>query len=146
MDKAALKRERKRLHAIYVNHDIDGFRAFIKDLSNERPVLKQFIDAPDEQLSDLMYEEKSKLMYLGPLWQEARNHKRLKRIWKPIQFKDYPLAVKQAMSASGELPRCAGCSYFRHGPCLEDGKEEDSCILLGTAPGDVCCPAYKPLK
>lgn len=139
MDKATLKKERKRLHNIYVNHDIDGFRAFIKDLSKEKPVLLPFVDAPDERLSDLMYEEKSKLMYLGDVWQEARNHKRLKKIWGGVPFNRYPNIIKENMSPSGELPRCIGCVHFR-----SKVGEAEACMLVGATPGDVCCPAYKP--
>lgn len=123
--KEELKLARRRLHDIYVRHDVAGFRAFIKDHANEKKKLQHFIDKPDEVLSDLMYEEKSKLMYLGDLWQEARNHKRMKAIW--------PGQDNQEI-----LPLCANCKWFRDKP----SEKEEPCMHLGSVPTDICCRAF----
>ena len=71
MDKETLREERRRLHQIYLKHDIEGFREFIKDRAERFPELIPFIDETPKILNSLMYNMKSQLMYL-PDWQDSR--------------------------------------------------------------------------
>lgn len=129
MDKEKMKLERRRLHQIYLDHDIPKFREFIKDRAHDRPELIPFTGESDQVLSDLMYNMKSQLMYLGPLWQEARNVMRFKQFWSgrrcPIE----------------DIPLCVSCKYFREAP----SPEESPCMHMGATPADISCPVYDPI-
>jgi hypothetical protein len=132
MNKEQLRAGRQRLNKIYVEHDIAGFREFIKDLSMEKPELVPYIEETDEVLSRLMFTMKSGLMYLGPQWQEARNQLRYAQFWD-----DSGKSIE-------EIPKCMECKFFQAGP-----KGEDPCIQLGAVANDIACKSFdiacKPL-
>ena len=129
LNKEEMKAARRKLHKIYLDRDLPGFREFIKERSNLKPELVPYISASDDVLEELMINMKSQLIYLGPDWQEARNHLRYKQFWegesRPIE----------------EIPLCANCKYFREGPT----DKEDPCMHLGATPSDISCKAFEGL-
>lgn len=142
MDKQLLKANRRKLHQIYVTHDVTAFREFVREMSQFKPTLVGWDEKPDDVLSELMYEEKAKLVYLGPVWIEARNHKRMKKFWDGLTLEEYPVDISRiAVANEGKLPHCMTCHYFRSPP-----KKGQACVNIGAIPEDVCCPGYKPLK
>ena len=141
MEKDELKSQRRRLQQIYVSHDVEGFREFLSERVAAFPAVAKFVRADAETLSDLMYEEKSKLMYLGEVWQDARNHKRMKQVWKDSEMTD---EVAEAFVRDGELPKCMTCKFYYEPP--SENEEDFPCMQVGAAPQDICCKAYKPQK
>lgn len=129
LSKEEMKEQRRRLHKIYLDHDVTEFRKFLEDRSKFKPELIPYITETDEVVSELMYNMKSQLMYLGEDWQDARNHLRYKQFWeescRPIE----------------EIPICATCKYFRDGP----SNKEDPCMHLGATPSDISCHAFESL-
>lgn len=128
MTQDEIKERRKTLQKIYEDHDIEGFRLFLQVISKEQPGVSAYLDLPAEQLSEIMYSEKARYVYLGDSWQQARNHIRTKQFWG-------------AYTSPATLPLCVECSYFRTAP-----EGEEPCLRLGAVPGDVACQAYNPLK
>jgi hypothetical protein len=128
LTKEELKIERRRLHEIYLTHDTKAFREFITDRSKIKPELAPYITATEEVLSELMFNMKSQLMYLGPDWQEARNHLRYKQFWE------------DGDRAQDEIPECVTCKWFQEAP----NKTESSCMQMGATPHDIACKAFKP--
>lgn len=123
MNKEELKTHRHRLLNIYLEHDIAGFREFLRDRG-----IADYATKTDDEVSALMYEMKSQLMYLGPAWQEARNVLRCKQFAYETNI--------------DTLPICATCEYFRTPPV----GEEHACMHLGSTPADISCPGYRPLS
>ena len=121
------KADRKRLHEIYLSHDVAAFRAFLKDQAEEHPQLRFMADATGDVLSYLMHTAKSQLIYLGDLWQESRNFCRYRSMWQ-----DSGRAIK-------DIPLCVTCVHFRDPPAEGDSP----CMLLGSTPLDIACRAYK---
>jgi hypothetical protein len=125
MDKETLREERRRLHQIYLDHDVEAFRGFIKDRAERFPELIPFIDESTKILNSLMYNMKSQLMYL-PDWQDSRNFVRYERDWA------------NSGKAVEDIPKCLTCKFFREGP-----SGELPCIQLGGIPSDIACLAYE---
>ena len=140
-DQDALRKTRKELLRIYATHDVEAFRRFIRENKEGRPNLAKFEDASNFTLSEILYEEKSKSPHLGKLWEEARNHKRMKAIWKGVNKKDYPLAIQKVFRKEGHLPVCNDCCFLQN-PHPQSGK---ACVDMNGVPSDVCCPGFKPL-
>lgn len=133
MNREEKKAERRRLHKIYLEHDVPGFREFIKDRAESFPTLIPFVGETEKVLSDLMYNMKSQLMYLGPQWQEARNVMRFQQFWE----KD-----GKALLPLEDVPLCNNCQHFRTSP----HKKEPPCMQMGATPADLACNAFVPLK
>lgn len=128
LSKEELKAERRRLHKIYVDHDVEAFREFIKDRSSIKPELEPYISESTEVLSELMFNMKSQLIYLGEDWQAARNHLRFKQFWEDSDSIE-------------TIPLCASCKYFREAP----NDKEDPCMHLGATPADIACKAFNAI-
>lgn len=126
-DKEQLKKDRARLHQIYVEHDLGAFRAFLKDKSASDERVRPYVDTDDETLNKLMHAMKAKLIYLGESWQESRNFLRKEQFWKGADV--------------STLPACAACNHFREAP-TEDGSP---CMHLGAIPSDIACPGHSEL-
>lgn len=123
--KEELKAQRLRLHKIYLEHDLDAFREFIKDQSVVRPELMPFVDETDKVLNSLMHNMKSQLMYL-PDWQDSRNYSRYEMFWA------------DSGRAWDHIPKCISCKFFREGP---DG--QPPCMEMFASPLDIACLAYE---
>jgi hypothetical protein len=136
MDKDAIKELRRRLMEIYRNHDVSGFREFIRERAPEDKRYAPYVDANDEKLSLLMYAMKSRLMYLGDTWQEARNVLRYNQFWKEGEL------MEQVVLNLPNMPICSKCVYFQQ-PIPPAVKP---CMHMGAIQNDICCPAYKAIK
>jgi len=136
------KDERMELNAIYIAHDVPAFRKFLFRNAAKHENFKTLINETDEVLSDLLYQAKSHLPYLGPTWQEARNHLRMKHIWTKTPIVEYPKAVLDYLNEFSEgFPICNKCRWFR-----EPHPERDNpCMYVGASPGDICCKGWQPL-
>jgi hypothetical protein len=124
------KEDRRRLHEIYVNHDVAAFREFLRDHIPSSPQYARFVDATGDVLSYLMHTAKSQLMYLGDLWQQSRNFVRWKEMWE------------KSATPLDQVPLCVTCKHFREAP--REG--ESPCMHLGGTPADIACRAYSPVK
>lgn len=131
LSKEEMKEQRRRLHKIYMDHDVTEFRKFLEDRSKLKPELTPYITETDEVVSELMYNMKSQLMYLGPDWQEARNHLRYKQFWE----------FSSAYQSIEHIPLCVACKHFREAP----NKDEEPCMHLGATPSDISCRAFESL-
>ena len=140
--KEDLKKNRQWLLKIYAEHDVDDFRRFIKAGKESRPNLAKFEDASNFVLSEILYEQKSKLPYLGALCEQARNHKRMKQIWRGVPRRQYPAAIRAAIKRDGVMPSCNFCRYLQN-PHPTSG---EACVNMGGVPSDVCCPGFTRLS
>lgn len=129
LSKEEMKAQRRRLHQIYLKHDIQGFREFIKDRAVQKPELLPFVTESDEVLNDLMFNMKSQLIYLGEDWQVARNHMRYKQFWEDSGL------------GTDEIPLCHTCKWYQSAP----NEKEVPCVQLGAVAADLSCKAYKPI-
>lgn len=127
MDKDQRSARRRQLHQIYLDHDVAAFREFLRETG-----VTFDPSAPDEELSDLMHNMKSQLIYLGDVWQESRNHMRYQTMWQ------------KAGRPRDQIPLCVTCKYFRDAPAVSG--EESPCMLLGATPADLACPAHQPIE
>lgn len=132
--KEQLRADQKRLNKIYIEHNIPEFRLFVRDMAErkERSPLRKFVDSDDETLSYMMYTMKSKLMYLGEHWHEARNVLRAKQFWCKN------MKISEILPLLEKINPCVSCQYFRTAP---EG-EEHPCMHLGSIPQDISCPEY----
>lgn len=138
MKAAVAKSLKQKFHKILVDHDIPAFREYLKEISKDgkNPHSSLFAaGATDEELSDLAYSMKSRLMYLGEDFQQARNIMRHKQFCEATG-----LAYREEDVA--HIPTCSSCKFFQTAPT----KSEQPCMQLGATPGDICCPGYTPAQ
>jgi hypothetical protein len=136
MTKEELKVQKRRLMEIYREHSIPEFRTFIKEQAPNDKRYVPLVEADDEKLSLLMYVMKSRLLYLGDAFQEARNVLRARQFWHKTD------KLSKIRSVIQSMPNCQGCKYFMEPipPAMKP------CMHLGAMPTDICCPTYKAIS
>lgn len=115
--------ERKELLRIMKELDVPSFRGFIFTHLQDLHHWTQF---DDEKLTHILHMMRSQQVGLGDDFVSSRNFLRAK------QFN---------YSGTEELPLCASCRWFRDVP----PEEETSCMMMGSIPQDISCPAYEAL-
>jgi len=136
------KEDRMELNNIYINHDVQGFRKFLFKHGATHQNLADLIPETDEVLSELLYQAKSNLPYLGQAWQAARNHIRMQKFWRSTPLVEYPAPVLIFMQKNSEgFPLCNSCKWFRDPP----PEAQDPCMFIGATPGDICCKGWQPV-
>lgn len=114
-----------------------AFRKFVHDWIN--PITAVLADMNDEQLSMYMHEMKATDMSYGDMSQHSRNALRAAQFNYSDDF-------------AANARKCMECKFFRNAPDKgeiphdqSDVSDDKPCMHLGSTPGDIECPVFKPI-